>query len=270
MSSALPALLWAAAVAVLLGLPEPSRSLPAPARPRVPGAGGRVDLPGWAAPAVVGAGLLVVGGPVAAAVGAAVSVAGRRAWVQRADGRRREAERGAAAEALAVLASELRAGRPSDLALDAAATVAEGALAATLSSAASASRFGAEPAAALRSGAEESAVPEVLRGLGACWQVCSATGSSLATAVDRLAEALRAAQAQRASVEAELAGPRATAVLLAVLPVFGLALAAGLGAHPLRVLLHTPLGATCLAVGVGLDLVGLWWTGRLVAAAGRA
>jgi tight adherence protein B len=286
MRAVLPALLAAAAVAVLLGWPAPSRPVwprprPSPpvlagllGGPRPPGGPDSGDcsragpLPGWLPPTVAGLALLMVGGPAAAAIGVALAVAGHRAWLRRADRRRREAERSGAAEALAVLASELRAGRPADLALDAAATVAAGPLAATLRSAAGASRFGAEPAAVLRGGAGRSAVPEVLRGLAACWQVCSATGSSLATAVDRLAEAVRADRAQRAAVEAELAGPRATAALLAVLPLAGLALAAGLGADPLHVLLHTPFGAGCLLVGVGLDLLGLWWTGRLVAAAG--
>ena len=73
----------------------------------------------------------------------------------------------------------------------------------------------------------------------------------------------------RRAVEAELAGPRATAGLLAVLPLGGLLLAAGLGADPVHQLLHTPLGAACAVLGVGLDLLGLAWTARLVRRAGK-
>lgn len=113
-------------------------------------------------------------------------------------------------------------------------------------------------------------VPHVLRALAACWRVCSAAGAGLAGAVDRMADGLRAAQAQQRLVESELAGPRATAGLLAVLPLAGVALGAALGAQPLTVLLHTRLGAACLTVGLALDALGVWWTGRIVArAAGR-
>ncbi len=67
-------------------------------------------------------------------------------------------------------------------------------------------------------------------------------GAGLAAALDRVAAALRAEADQRDDLRAQLAGPRSTAVLLALLPVFGLVLGAGLGAHPSAVLLHTPPG----------------------------
>lgn len=107
----------------------------------------------------------------------------------------------------------------------------------------------------------------VLRALAACWTVCARSGAGLAAAVDRLEEGLRAEQAQRRALDAELAGPRATAALLAVLPLVGLLLAAALGADPLRVLLHTPLGLLCLVTGLALDAAGVLWTRRLAARA---
>jgi tight adherence protein B len=118
---------------------------------------------------------------------------------------------------------------------------------------------------------DDSGVAPLLRSLSACWTVCATSGSGLAAAVERLAEGLRAEQAQRRAVDAELAGPRATAGLLAVLPGAGLLMAAGLGADPLHVLLETPLGLVCLVLGLGLDGLGVLWTSRLVArAAGTA
>ena len=36
-----------------------------------------------------------------------------------------------------------------------------------------------------------------------------------------------------------------------------------MGADPLRILLHTPIGAACAGVAVLLQLVGLAWTNRL-------
>ena len=215
------ALLFALAVLVLVGLPVPSRLLPArPARV-------------WPRPG-----------------------ARRRA---------QEAERASSLEVLDALVGELSAGRAPELALQAAAQVAQGPLAVALSSAAACPRVGADPAAALRQGAEASGVPEVLLALATCWQVCAGAGSSLAAAVAQLAEAVTAEHAVRREIAAEVAGPRATAALLAGLPLVGLALAAALGAHPLHVLFATPLGLCCLVCGVGLDALGWWWTGRIVA-----
>ncbi len=100
-------------------------------------------------------------------------------------------------------------------------------------------------------------------GIAACWQVASSSGAGLAAGLDRVAEGLRAERALHETVQAELAGPRSTAALLAALPLFGLLLGAGLGADPLRVLLHTPSGLACLALGALLECAGIAWTGRI-------
>lgn len=216
-------------------------------------------------PALAGIGGFVVLGPVGAVLGLAPPVL-------RALGRRRRAadeaadERTRVLEALAVLGGDLRAGRVPADALAAAAAVAVGGSGRALAAASAAARLGADVPAALTGSA--SAVPEVLRGLAACWAVCSVAGAGLAAGVDRLTEGLRAAEAQRRAVAAELAGPRATAGLLAVLPLGGIGLAAALGASPLHVLLHTPAGIGCLVLGVAFDTAGLLWTARLVARAG--
>lgn len=192
-------------------------------------------------------------------------VARLRARVQRQVGRRGrvERERSRAVEACAVLAGELRTGRSAAPALEAAAGVACGPTSAALRAAATAASLGGDVPAALTGAAASSAVPELLRGLAACWAVCAATGSGLAAAVERLGEAQRAAAEQRRAVEVELAGPRVTARLLALLPVVGLVLAAGLGAAPLDFLLGTLPGRVCLLLGLVLEVLGLRWTGRL-------
>ena len=197
---------------------------------------------------------------------AALAVARQRQ--SRTHRRARDAERNGAVEALTVLAAELRAGRPPVLALEVAGHRAPGAFGEALRAAASSARLGALPVAALTCAASVSCVPQALTGLAACWEVCAGTGASLASAVARLAEGLRAEELVRQAVEAELAGPQATAGLLTVLPLGGVALAAGLGAHPVNVLLHTPIGLGCLVLGMGLDLLGRWWTTRIVASAG--
>ena len=264
MSPELPALLAATGAVVLTGLPAPARLDVL----RPVAAVHRRQAPSWVLPTLTGVTLLLVSGVVAAAGGMVAAVLGRRAWRRRQLVRRREQERAGAGEALAVLVAELRAGRPPGVALAAAAEVAAGPLAEAFAAAARSDSFGADPVACLLSEAPHSAVPELLRGLAACWAVCGSTGSSLASAVDLIAEGARAQHAHVLAVEAELAGPRASAAMLAALPLAGLALAAGLGARPLQVLLHTPVGIGCTVVGTGLELLGLWWTGRIVAAAG--
>lgn len=183
---------------------------------------------------------------------------------RRADAAR---ERARAAEACAALAGELRAGRPPDAALAVAASVAVGRTGAALSAAAAAHGVGGDVAGVLRAGADGAAAPGLLRGLAACWSLCAGTGSGLARAVEHLERAERDAEDRRRAVEAELAGPRATAGLLAGLPVLGALLASGLGAQPLGVLLGTAVGRVCLVLGVGLDVLGVLWTRRLLARA---
>ena len=105
-----------------------------------------------------------------------------------------------------------------------------------------------------------------LRQLGVCWQVAEESGAALAEAVDRVAEHLRDEERVRREVSVLLAGPRATARLLAALPVVGLLLGLALGADPLGVLIGTPLGRGCGLLGLLLAVLGWFWTRRLAAA----
>ncbi|WP_165865550.1 type II secretion system F family protein [Vallicoccus soli] len=123
-------------------------------------------------------------------------------------------------------------------------------------------RLGGDAGAALRAaGAAAGGAP--LRRLAVCWDATAATGAGLAAALDRTAEGLAADDAVRREVQAQLAGPRATAGLLTVLPAVGLALGAGLGGDPVGALLGTGWGRACLAGGVLLVVLGRWWTARL-------
>ncbi|WUH99237.1 type II secretion system F family protein [Spirillospora sp. NBC_00431] len=108
---------------------------------------------------------------------------------------------------------------------------------------------------------------EGLRLLAACWRVGAERGGTLATVLDGLATALRDEESQRQDVSVQLAGPRATARLLAALPLLGLAMAAALGAHPLPFLFGTLPGLACLSTGLALNLTGLYWTRRLARSA---
>ncbi|MGW7484448.1 type II secretion system F family protein [Nonomuraea muscovyensis] len=104
---------------------------------------------------------------------------------------------------------------------------------------------------------------EGLRRLAACWEVSVTAGAGLSALVERVGSTLRASQAHRQDVAAQLAGPRATARMLAVLPALGLLMAGALGMRPLAFLFGSLPGIACLVTGMTLDACGLWWTNRM-------
>jgi len=99
--------------------------------------------------------------------------------------------------------------------------------------------------------------------LGAAWEVSERTGASLGATLDALAERLVAAGAVKDVVSAELAAPRATGRLLAVLPVAGLLLGYGMGGDPVAFLTGSPAGQASLALGIVLGCAGVLWTERI-------
>ncbi|MEO3972362.1 type II secretion system F family protein [Streptomyces sp. CAU 1734] len=162
------------------------------------------------------------------------------------------------------VAGELRAGaQPGPALVFAAAST--GALGPGEAAVVAAARFGGDVPQALREAARAPGAGG-LAGVGACWRVAVDSGAGLAAGLDRLEAALRAERDQREDTRAQLAGAWSTIVLLAVLPVVGLAMGWALGADPLRVLLHTPGGLLCLLAGGVLEAAGLWWAARIVRA----
>ncbi len=103
--------------------------------------------------------------------------------------------------------------------------------------------------------------------VAACIETAEASGSPLAGVLDRVAAQLEADADAAAARAVALAGPRATAQVLSVLPLAGLGLGMLMGADPLGVLLSTPLGSLCLAVGGALTVAGRSWSARLVRSA---
>jgi tight adherence protein B len=102
-----------------------------------------------------------------------------------------------------------------------------------------------------------------LRLVAAAWTVSQRTGSGLAPATRRVAEAIRREQATRRVVAGELASARATARLVAGLPVVALLMGSGAGADPWSFLLRTPWGWLCLTSGLAVGFAGLWWIEQL-------
>ncbi|MFJ2432527.1 type II secretion system F family protein [Streptomyces anulatus] len=228
----------------------------------------------WCVPVAVL--LAVLGGSVLPLVGGAVAVPLVRRWLRRRAGAR-EADRAATAVAAlcGAVVGELRAGREPGQALLVALreVLAEdcssvtpaptGRLGEAEAAVLAAARFGGDVPAALRQAAQGPGLGG-LSGMAACWRVAVDGGAGLATGLERLEATLREDRRRREELRAQLAGAWSTVVVLALLPVAGLGLGAALGAEPLRVLLHTPGGLACLAVGAFLEAAGLYWARRIV------
>jgi tight adherence protein B len=95
------------------------------------------------------------------------------------------------------------------------------------------------------------------------WRLAEQTGAPAADLVERIEADARAADRARAGAAAQAAGAQATALLLAALPLAGIGLGYTIGADPLQVLLHTPLGAACAVGAVLLQCGGMLWADRL-------
>jgi tight adherence protein B len=227
-------------------------------RPR-PSGGGRDNR----AVALLVAGLAVVagwlwGGPAATAVAVAVLLGwwwrhrrGRSAVV--AETRRREVLAGCQS-----LAALLRSGQPPVAALAAVATD----WPATFGTVAAAGRFDGRAGPALRAAARAPGA-EGLAALAVGWEVSAQTGAGLADLVDGVVVTLRDRDTVRREMVAQLASARATARLLAGLPLLPHGLGVGLGADPTRFLFRTPYGLGCLMAGGFLVVAGLLWVDRL-------
>lgn len=193
----------------------------------------------------------------------AVPLVGRRL---RAGERRRTAEgRAEAVRGLCdVLVGELRAGaQPAEALTTAVRAVGRDLNGPEIALVVAAALFGGDVPAALRKAARLPGA-EGLVGVAACWWVAVDGGAGLAAGLERLGAALRAQRDQRDALRAQLAGAWSTVVVLAFLPLVGLAMGWAMGADPMSVLLHTPAGLGCLMVGGLLEATGFWWAGRIV------
>jgi tight adherence protein B len=189
--------------------------------------------------------------------GAGWAVQGLRS--RRASARAAEHTRRRVLECCEVLAAELAAGQPAGSALGLASEEWP-----TLAPVAQCADYGGDVPAALRRVAVTPGAAE-LRLVAAAWQVSHRTGHGLADALARVAAALRDTRATERVVRGELASARATARLVAGLPVVAWLFGTGTGGDPVGFLLTTVPGVLCLAVGLALVLAGLTWIEQIAA-----
>lgn len=131
-----------------------------------------------------------------------------------------------------------------------------------------AARLGAGGTAA--EGLRDATGPASVRWLAVACDVAERAGAPVADVLERFAGAVRADAAAAADRDAALAGPRATATVLAWLPLGGAALGLLIGADPIGTLIGSAAGRVCLATGLALWTLGRRWTAALIRRAERA
>lgn len=100
--------------------------------------------------------------------------------------------------------------------------------------------------------------------IAVCWAVASQAGAPLAPALSAIADGLRDAAATERDIDVALAGPKATAKLVTLLPLAGIGFGAALGFDTIGVLLGTPVGLVSALSGVVFIMLGRRWSNRLV------
>lgn len=251
---ALGAVLLASA---LLLWPRPLR----PARAVLPGLG-----PAGRSLTALGAGCAVVAavaaGPwIAAAAGAAAAtIAARRARNRRRGASRREGQELAAA--LEVLVGELRAGAHPVRGFAFAAEESSGLVAGAFQAVAARARLGSDVAAGLRVTAGASSAPQYWSRVALCWQLAVEQGLPMAALMRAAHRDIAGRHRFTDRVEASLSGARATAGLLAGLPLVGILLGQLVGARPIAFLLSG--GVWALVAGVCLLCAGITWSDRII------
>ncbi|MBM7416993.1 tight adherence protein B [Rhodococcus corynebacterioides] len=219
----------------------------------------RVPAPAWI-PVAAGAAALALG----AAVGAAVAVVLGTVALRRGRGAVRADRRRAGdtlAAALETVVAELRVGAHPATACRTAAREHPGPVGTVFAAAAARAELGGTMSEAVRSGGHGPAWDRV----GAVWRVAEVHGLGLAALLDAVRSDLRDRGRSARRIEASMAGPRATAMVLAALPAVGVLLGQAMGAAPLAVLTGGGAGGIMLVVGVALACAGLLWTDVIVA-----
>ncbi|ETW24042.1 type II secretion system F family protein [Mycobacterium gastri] len=195
----------------------------------------------------------------AAVIGATASLR----FVRRRRDRRGREEGQSLEAALDVLVGELRVGLHPVRAFGTAADETEGAVAASMRAVAARARLGADVTGGLCAAARMSALPAHWERLAVYWRLGSEHGLAIASLMRAAQRDIVERQRFSASVASELAGARATANILSVLPLLGVLLGQLIGARPVSFMLDGHAGGWLLVVGVALVCAGLLWSDRI-------
>jgi tight adherence protein B len=252
----------ALALALLVNPVDASRRLRAPALRPVR----RRRVHAFAVPVALA--VIVLWAVASTGAALAVVVAGATVAVRTRDRRalrRRDRESESLQAALEVLVGELRVGAHPVAAFEAAAGETGGPVADCLRAVAARARLGADVAVGLHDTAVRSALSSQWDRIAVCWQLAQTHGLSIAALMQTAQRDIAERQRFSSRVSAGMAGARATAAVLAGLPVLGIGLGQLIGADPVRFLLAGGAGGWLLLIGVTLSCAGLLWSDRITA-----
>jgi tight adherence protein B len=165
--------------------------------------------------------------------------------------------------AIDVLVGELRVGAHPAKAFAVAAEETNGPVSHSCRAVAARARLGADVTAGLRNVAETSALPAQWDRLAVCWQLAADHGLAMSTLMQAAQRDIVERQRFSGHVRSAMAGARATAAILASLPVLSVLLGQLIGARPMAFLLGGRVGGWLLAVGLTLVCCGLLWSDRI-------
>jgi tight adherence protein B len=159
------------------------------------------------------------------------------------------------AETLRSLVGELRAGAHPAVAAESVAVDAPPAGAGAMRAIAAAARLGGD--------IEQANNEPLLAETAHAWALAQRHGLPLADVLEAVVRDLDQRARFARQVNARMAGPRASATILAFLPVAGVGLGEAMGARPLHILADTAAGQVLLVFGVALVCAGVVWSARL-------
>ena len=165
--------------------------------------------------------------------------------------------------AIDILVGELRVGAHPAQAFAVAADETAGPVSDSCRAVAARARLGADVAAGLRNMAEVSALPAQWDRLAVCWQLAADHGLAMSTLMRAAQRDITERQRFSAHVRSAMAGARATAAILASLPVLSVLMGQLIGARPVAFLLGGHAGGWLLVVGLTLVCGGLLWSDRI-------
>jgi tight adherence protein B len=166
------------------------------------------------------------------------------------------------AEALRSLVAGLRAGAHPASAAAAAADDAPPPTDVTMRAIAAAARLDGDMTRALAT-VHTPALTAALTRVAAAWELAQRHGLPLAEVLDAVRRDLEQRARFTRQVLARMAGPKASALVLSLLPALGIAMGEAMGARPLHVLTSTGLGQLLLVAGVVFLCAGVAWSGRI-------
>ncbi|UQX11242.1 type II secretion system F family protein [Candidatus Mycobacterium methanotrophicum] len=254
-----PVAALALSAAVLVSPGSPRRRLARPDR-------GRTWLPprviGWCAVCAAAGGAVLLPPTTVLATAALAATAGLR-YRRRRRGRRGMDEARQLETAIDVLVGELRVGAHPAQAFAVAANETAGPVAESCRAVAARARLGADVTAGLRSVAQTSALPAHWDRLAVCWELASEHGLAMSALMRAAQRDIVERHRFSGHVMSAMAGARATAAILAGLPMLTVLFGQVVGADPVGFLLAGQAGGWLLVAGTVLVCGGLLWSDRI-------